>query len=302
MSAALIAVVLALVLDHAAPPLVQLRQYGWFERWLGWLSARADSALFTSRYGIVLSLGPLLVLVGLIQWALALHFFGLPGFLFSLAVLFYCWGPRDLDVDVAAIVDADDATQRSVAIQRLAGDGAPIPQDQSALVASVFEGALSRWFGVLFWFLVLGPFGAVLYRFAHLGSQPAATAHLPVDHADAYRRLALILDWPVAQLMTLALALAGNFDAVFSAWRDWHAAQRAHGPSFDHGFLAAAACAGVNCDLAEAREDDDLEGIEPPTPDWPALSAVTDAMSLVWRVLLVWLAVVALFVLAGFVD
>lgn len=302
MSAALIAVVLALVLDHAAPPLVQLRQYGWFERWLGWLAVRSDSRWFASRYGIALTLGPLLVLVGAIQWALALHFFGLPGFMFSLAVLFYCWGPRDLDVDVSAIVDAEDAEQRRVAIQRLVGDGAALPQDQPALVEAVFEGALARWFGVLLWFLVLGPFGAVLYRFARRGSQPAATAHLPAEHADAYRRLALILDWPVAQLVVLALALAGNFDAVFGAWRDWHAARRAHGFDFDHGFLGAAACAGVNCDLAEAREDDDLEGIEPPTPDWPALGAVTDAMSLVWRVLLVWLAVLALFVLAGFVD
>ena len=301
MSAALIAVVLALVLDHAAPSLVQLRQVGWFARWLGWLSTRADSRMFTSRFGIVLTLGPLLLAVGVVQWALALHLFGLPGFLFSLAVLFYCWGPRDLDVDVAAIVDAEDGEQRRVAIQRLVGDGAPLPQDQGALVEAVFEGALSRWFGVLFWFLLLGPFGAVLYRFAHVGSRSDATAHLPVEHADAYRRLAAILDWPAAQLMSLALALAGNFDAVFGAWRDWHSVHRTRDAGFEHGFLGAAACASVNCDLAEAREDE-MEGFEPPPPEWPALGAVTDAMSLVWRVLLVWLAVLALFVLAGFVD
>lgn len=302
MSAALIAVVLALVLDHAAPPLVQLRQYGWFERWLAWLSPRAGNSLFTSRFGIVLSLGPLLVGIGLVQWALALHFFGLPGFVFSLAVLFYCWGPRDLDVDVAAVIDADDAEHRQVAIQRLVGDGAPLPQDdQPALVEAVFEGALLRWFGVLLWFLLLGPFGAVLYRFAQLGSRPAATAHLPGEHADAYRRLAAILDWPAAQLMALALALAGNFDAVFGAWRDWHAAHRAQGAGFDHGFLGAAGCAGVNRDLAEAREDA-VEAVDVVAADWSGAVVVADAMSLVWRVLLVWLAVLALFVLAGFVD
>lgn len=301
MSAALIAVVLALVLDHAAPPLVQLRQYGWFDRWLGWLAARASSPLFTSRFGVLLSLVPLLLVVGFIQWWFALHFYGLPGFVFSLAVLFYCWGPRDLDVDVAQIIDADDPQQRHAAIQRLAGDGAPLPMDQPALVESVFEGALARWFGVLFWFLVLGPFGAVLYRFARQGSLPAATQHLPLEHADAYRRLAMILDWPAAQLITLALALAADFDAVYTAWRDWHAARRAEGFGFEHGFLGAAACAGVNCDLADAR-DDELENIEPAPADWPAMSAVADAMSLVWRVLLVWLAVLALFVLAGFVN
>jgi AmpE protein len=34
----------------------------------------------------------------------------------------------------------------------------------------------------------------------------------------------------------------------------------------------------------------------------PALRELRDAMSLVWRVLLAWLCVLALFVLAGFVN
>jgi AmpE protein len=100
-----------------------------------------------------------------------------------------------------------------------------------------------------------------------------------------------VLDWPVAQLMTIALALAANFDAVFSAWRDWHAG----GVRLDTGFLAAAARASVDVEIAD--DDTDLPDGDAIAAT-PALLELRDAMSLVWRVLLLWLAVIAIVVIA----
>lgn len=301
MSAVLIAVILALVLGHAVPQLAAMRRYDAFSAWLDWLGARLGTQGFhASRFGLLLSLGLPLLLIGAIQALLAERVFGLPAFLFALAVLFWCWGPRDLDLDVDAIVDAPDAERRRVAAAALFEPGQDVRTDAASLVAGVFQNALERWFGVLFWFVLLGPFGAALYRLAQLGAMRGNAARLPLEHGEAYARLKQILDWPVAQLMTLGLALAANFDAVITAWRTWHAERAQPWYALDTGFLDAAARVSVDCELAEER--DEAYAIDAPPLPAPALPALKDAMSLVWRLLLLWLAVLALFVLAGFVN
>ncbi|MHB8912921.1 MAG: hypothetical protein ACYC42_09820, partial [Lysobacter sp.] len=147
------------------------------------------------------------------------------------------------------------------------------------------------------------PLGALLYRLAALSAEGDAARQLPSATADGARTVLALLDWPVAQLMTLALALVGNFDTVLGAWRD------AGGAAFnlDNRFLAAAARASVRVELAEEAADHADEQAEHfGTGASPAVAAempeLRDAMSLVWRSLLVWLAMLALFVIAGFVG
>ena len=153
------------------------------------------------------------------------------------------------------------------------------------LVAATFDSALVRWFGVLFWFALLGPSGALLYRLAQLlAATPAGEDSTPA------RKFAALLDWLPAHLMALALALASNFDAVFSAWRDYHRAH-AHGyTNLDLGFLDAIGRASVVADVAA---DGQADAQSP-------LVALDDAMVLVRRVLVIWLTLMALVVLGGF--
>jgi AmpE protein len=248
--------------------------------------------------GLALIIGLPVLLVGLLQLALRQSFWGLPWFVFAVLVLFYCWGPRDLDLDVESIVDAPDAAhKREAAASLLQTDPASTSDgpglDGHALVEGVFNGALRRWFGPLLWFLLLGPAGALLYRVTALLGGDSTHADAPVALREAARWLLSVLDWPVAQLMTVALALAANFDAVFGAWRDWHAG----GMRLDTGFLGAAARASVDIEIAD--DDTDLPDSDALASS-PALLELRDAMSLVWRMLLLWLAVIALFVIARF--
>ncbi|WP_206862217.1 regulatory signaling modulator protein AmpE [Lysobacter changpingensis] len=313
MSATLIAVVVALVLGHMAPSLAaSVRQYGWYRDWVRWLDARfPEGSFWHGRWGIAFALVPPLLLVALFQLALHESLLGLVSLIFGIVVLFYAWGPRDLDVDVDAVANAPDSTARRAAATRLWPEGGmPATLDGGSLVEAVFRNAQHRWFGVLFWFLVLGPVGALLYRLTALSAEDEAAHALPNPTREGARFLFAILDWPVAQLMTLSLALVGNFDTVLGAWRD------AGGASFDvrRRFLGAVARASVKCELAdEAADYDDVgtgveagdAGLVPPLP-LPAFSGevpeLRDAMSLVWRSLLVWLAVLALFVIAGWVS
>src|SRR5690606_27083032 len=74
---------------------------------------------------------------------------------------------------------------------------------------------------------------------------------LPEATVDGARRLLAVLDWPVAQLMALSLALVGNFDVAVSAWK------AAGGTALRAGtdMLAAVGRASVRWELDEEAGD-----------------------------------------------
>jgi AmpE protein len=295
MALTLIAVVLSLVLGHVVPGLANWRGYGWFTAWLKrlgrWLGGQSA---WQGRFGLLIGIGLPVLAIAAGQWFLDDRYYGLPLFAFSLGLLVMSWGPRELDLDVDAVVEARDPEARRVAAAALFPEGGEPVLEGPALVEAVFRCALWRWFGVLFWFLLLGPAGAIAYRLVALAAQGRAQSLLPPAQGEAAKNFLAVLNWPVAHLMTFGLALAADFDGVLAAWRDWHAQG---GLRLDIGFLGAAARASVVCELIE----EDAYAVDGPAQA-PALLELRDAMSLVWRVLLLWLAVLAIFVIAGFVN
>jgi AmpE protein len=303
MAVTLIAVIAALAISHLAPSRVAgLRGFGWYRGGLRWLSAQfPDGSLWRGRFGIVLALLLPMLVVGGLQFALnrpfaqALPSLGLVGLLFDTAVLVWCWGPRDLDRDVAAIIDAPDADTRRAAAARLWPAATAVRLDGPSLVEAVFRNALQRWFAVLFWFLLLGPFGALLYRLSALAVEHAA-AELPPTTASGARLWLAALEWPVAQLATLTLALVGNFGCAVGAWRESGAF------ALHTRVLLHAARASVRCGIAEEVADYADSGLTPTTAIaevFGEMPELRDAMLLAWRILILWLAVIALLVVAG---
>ena len=294
MAIVLLAVLLALLAGHVLPDLTRVRDFGWYESWLravaGWTG---ESGFWQSGAGALLSIGVPVVLLGLVQALFDDAFYGLALLVLGAFALFYCWGPRDLDLDVDAIVSAPDSERRQAALQFLPPDPPqpPLPLAGSVVVDQTFLAGLSRWFGVLFWFILLGPVGALLFRLTQLAARSRRFRELlPEAQAEPLERFAKILDWPAAQLMTLALALSADFDAVATAWRDFHAA-RGKKIVLDPGFLLAAGRASVEIeeDLGESYGEDARGPI----------AGLQQAMALNWRILIVWLVVFSLLVLAG---
>lgn len=70
-----------------------------------------------------------------------------------------------------------------------------------------------RMFSVLFWFYILGPFGALSYRLLFIYLQQK-----PDDNLAA--RLLWILEWPVARILGLSFCFTGNFVGCYSRWRE----------------------------------------------------------------------------------
>lgn len=293
----LVAVIVALTLGHVAPALAgSLRRFAWLERWIRWLDAHAGGlAVWRDIGGATLALAPPLLVMLALQWGLAGIGYGLPSLLFGVLVLVWTWGPRDLDRDVEAVIDADDPSSRRLAIAHLQAAGGSLHEDAASLAAAVVINGLRRWFAVAFWFLVLGPFGALAYRLNALLAEGMLSERLPDRNREGAQRLLAVLEWPVAQLMTLSMALVGDFNSVYRAWRE---ARGGHGWLVSES-LGAAARASVSGELREQAHDYLEAGL---VPVWRRLPELRDAMSLMWRVLLLWLAVLALLVIAGWVT
>ena len=288
----IIAILLAFALCHFIRELGRIRKNQWLTAWVGFANdafGRLPGWSDVLGFLVIIAV-PLVVLLlfnGLMHSALG----NTGSFLLALIVLIYSFGPRDLDTDVADILASEDEVRRD---ERLAAlmDG-PVPEDEdacrAAAVDAVFQQALRRWFGVIFWFAVLGIVGALLYRMVDwLDSEEPKVS--PEQRA-RFVRLQQIMDWPPAQLMTLSLAIATDFDSVFKAWKRYHD-ELGHGLfEGDNGFLLASARSVVMAGHA-ARDGyaDQLEG--------PMINLQL-AMDLVWRMLGVWLTVLALLLLVG---
>ena len=288
----IIAILLAFALCHFVRELGRLRRNAWLGSWINFSNdAFGKLPGWTDILGyLVITAVPLLVLV-LINQVLDSALGSVGAFLMALAVLVYSFGPRDLDTDVAAVTEADDAADRQQALHSLLGH--PVPEEsqacRAASVESVFREALHRWFGVIFWFAVLGIVGAFLYRMVDWlvkGGYP-----LSENQQGLFLRTRQIMDWPAAQLMTLGLAIAADFDSVFAAWKKYHDEQ-GHGLlEGDNGFLLASARSIVL--TGHAARDGYADQLDGP------MAALQQAMDLTWRVLGVWMTVLALLLLIG---
>ena len=288
----IIAILLAFALCHFIRELGRIRKNRWLTTWVGFANdAFGKLPGWSDVLGFLVIIAvPLLALLA-INSVLNAALGTTGSFLLALVVLIYSFGPRDLDTDVAEVLEAGSEQERQKALKELVGG--PLPEDdlagRAASVEGVFLQALRRWFGVIFWFAVLGIVGALLYRMVDwLDSEEPKISS---EQRGRFVRLQQIMDWPAAQLMTLSLAIATDFDSVFKAWKRYHDEQ-GHGLfEGDNGFLLAAARSVVL--TGHAARDGYADQLEGP------LVSLQQAMDLVWRMLGVWMTVLALLLLIG---
>lgn len=281
----LLVALLALVLLHLWPQLASWRGDELFRCWVRQLRD-------TSGFGrVVLAVLPPVLLCGLVLLVLGQTGTG-PWLqaLFALIVLVYCFGPRNFEADLEAILDAPDGVSREAAVQMLTDDGRAVAWEAGALGSATVYAALRRRFAVLMWFFLLGPMGALAYRLAQTLAHDAALRR--DDDTRAAQYLANAADWLPAQLLTFTLALVGHWEAVMAAWRRWHSqAQTTSWYRTGPDFLGAAARANVQSDI------DGGEGYAEERTD--PVAELIRLRSTLLRALLAWLSIVALIVIGG---
>jgi len=298
----LLALLLALVIERLATRLLRLREAGWLDGYVrravhGGDTARGPGATLRCVLLVLLPAAPVAAVAAWLGWHgpggqwLAL--------LFAAVVLVFSLGPRDLADEVGEYIDretgGDAAGAAHAALALIEHDAAQRRERRVAAVEdAIFIQANNRVFGVLFWFVVLGPAGlgpaaAFLFRVSDLLRREAIAVTGPRGSADGpgcFERLHFTLAWAPARLLALSYALAGSFEDARQGWRQRYADLPAQLLERNDWLLLHVGRAALGSATGAA------EG-----PAGPAVAA----LRLVRRALLFWLTVIACLSLAAWI-
>jgi AmpE protein len=288
----IISILIAFVLCHFVRELRRFRRFEWVTSFTKHCNDKLNKVPgWSGPVGFLVILGLPLFAVYLINTVLISLLGQIGEFLFAIAVLIYTFGPRDLDIDVRNVIRAEDDEDQSEALETLLGGAVPDDPDacQNAAIDAVFNQALKRWFGIIFWFALLGVFGAILYRLANWLND--GEFGLFDEQKDLIKRTCGLMDWPAAQLITLSLAIATDFDSVYRAWKKYHD-ERGHG-LFEASNEFMLTCARTIVKTGHAANDGYADQLQGP------MASIKLSMDLVWRVLGVWATVLAILLLVN---
>lgn len=138
---------------------------------------------------------------------------------FSCAVLLYSFGRGTFTELISQFIVAEAKNDWEKAITVANTLGVSInditPADWSTLNKRVLSQAsyigFERFFGVVFWFALLGPVGAALYRITQLWEQQWSSSDI--------KAWLWLIEWPAVRALGLSYAITGNFASCFHSWK-----------------------------------------------------------------------------------
>ncbi len=300
----LLALFLGLIIERFVTHLLHLRELRWLDGYFDWgfqhlqIPSRPDGRPLT-LLTLIFCLLPVLPVAMLASWFSGL-LLSLPYLLFAIVVLLFSLGPRDLkeEVDdyVAAVERGDREEAGLIARSILEDDAASRPGPlRERLEEAILVQSNNRLFGVIFWFMVLGPAGAWLFRVSDLMRRRAvfeAERLCPIDGQGetwlaATRLLHAILSWLPARITALLFPLAGSFDEAMAGWREFYASAKGEILLMNDHVLVCVGKGALRSLLAGAPEGN------PET--WTARATIR----LVIRTLIVWLVALSIFTVLG---
>ncbi|HMB73200.1 MAG TPA: regulatory signaling modulator protein AmpE [Gammaproteobacteria bacterium] len=292
----LIALALGLILEHVATAALHLRELRWFDRYYD-----AGLALISSwpRWGIYVGLVLIVALPALpvflisdllkgeeIIWDLAY-------LSFAVLIVFFCLGPRDLGSEVdeycLARDQGDDQAAERVLLEMCESEH-PRTNDIEIVEDAIFVQSINRIFGVIFWFVVLGPVGAWIFRVSDLLRRRVVFQHMRRERSNESALVAIeaiygVLKWIPARLAMCGYALSGSFDDAMNAWRGEIAIDRVPIDVRNDLLVARVGKASMTGYLDE--------------PD-NSSAAARNSMRIVHRTVFIWVIVIALLTIFGF--
>lgn len=266
------------------------------------------------RYGVFgwcLVIATLVVGIGLLHWlADALHPIAL--FVLYVAVLYFTVGFRQFShafTEIQLALAAGDPEGARNVLQNwlrrhdpefTVGD-APTSEVCRLAISHALVAAHRHVFGPLFWFILLpGAIGPVLYRVAQM---LARRWDEPDSSYGQFAGLAYrVLDWLPLRLSAVGFAIVGNFEDAVYCWRGAVAA----GTGDDQRALLLATGGGalglriadpeLEARWAAGDQGFDWQGAE------PAAEGLRSAVGLVWRSVVLWIALFAMLTIASWLG
>lgn len=296
----LIALLICLAIEMFWQRVDEYRHQDWFAQYAGWLLGRPEKASWwNGAAGVIAVLLAPLLIVGTFQSVLAYVWLGLLELIFGIFVLVYCLRFQVLDRLVEEYCDARDAEDETV-IQTVAMEltgGSSISDDE--VVEAILVQSNERLFSVLFWFILLGPLGALLCRLSYwLGYEGSdagegSRAGQGEGFTEAARRLSGILSWLPARLLAAGYAVTGSFEDAVHAWRE-----SMQDVSGDFTQANNQTLYQVGMGALRASSSQQIEGEE----ESSGFALIRSAHALVLRTIVAWGIVIALITLAGWVT
>ncbi len=279
---ALISIILGLFLDRTFRHLHDLRDMMWFEFYASSIQRFTGKRMPPLQFIIILAL-PMSLLLS-IQILLQDFLFNLPSFIFGIIIFIYCLGPACLSSDIEAYIhartsgDEDEALHYAGSITDSAASASP-DQQISDVTRAILYIANERIFATIFWFVMLGPFGAMLYRLISELSK-----HFDLDElAEFSDYIHSIMAWIPARLLAAGYALIGNFDSAYHAYKD-----RTHTTNSSQGNNEVLVSTGLGA-MQNLQADNEL-------------ASIYAARTLVMRAIIVWISILAIMTLGGILN
>lgn len=292
----LLLIAAALACERLLSHLRRWREYDWVSRYLArLLDISLFEPLWKSPWGLLFLLPPLLF-VGLLQALLQGGVLTLVGLVFAVLVLVFSLGPRDLWEEVHALINArraGDEQQAAELARDLCAVAGRRPRQARGgmLVRAVLVQGCERVFGVLLWFFVLGPVGAVLYRMAAELPRQLRVLGVGGELLDAALRLHGVLAWAPVRITALLYGLSGSTDGALAGWRSARAAGADNWVQYCWQLLAQTGNGALS--IEEGTDHSRIElGLE---------DTLREALGLVTRSLIILLAVLAAFTIGGWI-
>jgi len=198
-----------------------LKRFHWFEDYLGFLQRFfSKSQLMKGWGGIITALLPIVIIIEAINHVTFRLGYGLSGLGLHFLVLLYCLGPDDLYHQIQSYFSATDTGNKEQAAgQYQSITGVSMDKDEKVSARKLSEAILvqsnERFFGVIFWYMLLGPSGAVIYRAVSIMRQYVEQGKEWTAHsAKEVLLLQNLLDWIPARLTAFVYVIVGGFQAL----------------------------------------------------------------------------------------
>lgn len=299
-----IALVLALLIEQAWPLRRGNRLYAAFEQYADFLE-RKFNGLEASHGAIAWCVAVLpLAIITIAVYSLLRHSGVLLAIAWSVAVLYVAMGFRRFShcfTEIAqALREQNIATARDV-LGRWRGASADELNAADIARVSIELGLLQAHryvLGPVFWFVVLGPVGPLVYRAADLLAERWGRHLEPEKRAFAFyaERIFFWIDWLPARMTAASFAVAGNFEDAAYCWRTQAGGWGRGG----EGVVLASGAGALGVKLGGALREDGMLHQRPELGIGAEVEIedLRGIVGLIWRALTLWLFLLFLVSLA----
>jgi len=243
---------------------------------------------------LIMCVLPIILVIAFLQYELFDS--GLAATIFGAVCLYITIGWQSLFEHTTAIVEPLKQDNIVEARQNLAmivsRDTEQLNEQQvvSATIETLLENGNDAIFGALFWFILLGPVGAILYRLVNtLDAMWGYKNERFLSFGWAAARLDDVLNWVPARLCAYSYALAGNYRTAMQCWKtqapQWKSPNA--GPVMAAGAGALSITIGGDAIYHGKNESKPVLG----SGNLPTYQHIEKAQGLINRALLIWLAV-----------